>query len=459
MLALASFAVATVMLTLDLPQAVAYALKHDPSLLARHAQVAQAEADYTRLHAAELPGVAGQLQTQVAKSENMPGELSQYGISPTPEFSLNTAQVTSTWNLWNGGLSQLQAEQAKRRMEAARLDLKHAEDQKTIDVASAFYALANKRVAVSLATSDRTYQQALLAIAQANERVGRVAGVDVLRAQSSEAHSEATLASDEADAQNASDALAQDIGAPLDVVFVTAQPLPEPPLPTTPLAQMIALAERIRPDVAAANAQLAVALLANRAIDTDLYPQLSLNAAFGNQFSPTAYGSELESVEQTNPLLAASGLPLEAVPPRGNPGFWSVGAAATLGFPLIDWGTRHAAHRAARAQIDSLTAAYDGTKRSVEVEVRSSLRSAQAAEVALFYAKTAASAGEESARIAQLQYRSGLISFADVSSAQQQAVSAQTDLQNARANYLLSLVKLRIALGTYTPVAAVAVSV
>lgn len=449
---------AAAILTLDLPHAVAYALKHDPTLLARRAQVAQTEADYVKFHAAELPGVNGQLQTQVAKSYNMPGQLAQYGITPSPEFSLNTAQVSSTWNLWNGGLSQLQAQEAKRKMEAARFDLRRAEDQKTIDIASAYYALAGKRFAVALDRGDRLYQQALLSIAQVNERVGRVAGVDVLRAQSAEARSEATFATDEADAQNAGEALAQQIGAPLDTEFATGETLPEPAFPTVPLAQMIALAEKSRPDIASASAQLGAAIVANRAIDSDLFPQISLNAAFGNQFSPTAYGVELASAEQINPLLAAAGVPLEPLPPRGNPGFWSVGATATLGFPIVDWGTRHSAHRAARAQIQALTAAYDGAKRGVELDVRSNFHTAQAAMTSLAYAKAAASAGDESARIAQLQYRNGVISFADARSAQQQALGAETELQNARGKYLLSILRLRISLGTYDPVEAVAVN-
>ena len=441
---------------LDLPSAVAYALAHDPALLARRAQVAQAESSYVKLHAAEFPTLGGQVQSQLAKSENSSGSLAQYGITPLSVFSQNTAQITSTYNLWNGGLAQIQAQQAKRQMEAARFDLRRAEDQKALDVATGFYGLANKRVAVRLAQGDRAYQRTLLAIARANERVGRTAAVDVLRAQSSEARSESTLVGAEADAANASESLAQSIGAPLDVAFAIPDPLPEPALPASPVETMVALAQRSRPDIASASAQLAAALVADHAIDSDRFPQFALTAAFGNQFSPTAYGQQLKAIEQQNLINAASGLPLLPLPSRGVPGYWQVGVTSTLGFPLVDWGTRHAAHRAARTQIASATVALDSARGSVELDVRQSLRSAQAAIASLQYAKIAASAGEEAARIAQLQYRNGLISIADVTSAQQQALSSENDLANARANYLIALVKLRVALGTYDPVKAVA---
>ena len=187
---------------LDLPAAVAYALKHDASLLAKQAQVASNESNYTKLHAAEFPTVGGQLQSQIEHQGNVTGTLAQYGVTPVSQFSLNTAQVTSTYNLWNGGLPQLMAQQAKRQMEAARLDLQRAQDQKAVDIASGFFGLATKREAVRLAQGDVTYQQALLDIARANERFGRAAGVDVLRAQSSEAHSESNLLGAQADAAN-----------------------------------------------------------------------------------------------------------------------------------------------------------------------------------------------------------------------------------------------------------------
>lgn len=456
MLALILVAV-TATAPLDLPAAVSYALAHDATLLAKTAQVAQAESSYVRLHAAEFPTVGGQLQSQLGRSQNSSGALAQYGLSPLSQFSQNTAAVTSTYNLFNGGLSQLQAQNAKRQMESARSDLRRAQDQKAIDVATGFFGLATKRVAVRLAQGDRAYQQTLLAIAQANERVGRGAGVDVLRAQSSEARSESVLVSAEADAANASESLAQSIGAPLGVAFDVPEPLPEPPLPPTPLQAMIALAQAGRPDVASARAQLSAALLADREIDTDRYPQLALNASFGNQFSPTAYGQQLTQIQAQNAINAANGLPLLPPPPRGNPGYWQIGATATLGTPLIDWGTRHAAHRAAHAQIDSATANLDSTKSAVELDVRQSLRTAQAAAASLQYAKIAASAGRESARIAQLQYKNGLISIADVASAQQQALSAENDLSNARGTYLTALVRLRVSLGSYDPVQAVRV--
>ncbi|HET9097240.1 MAG TPA: TolC family protein, partial [Candidatus Baltobacteraceae bacterium] len=62
----------------------------------------------------------------------------------------------------------------------------------------------------------------------------------------------------------------------------------------------------------------------------------------------------------------------------------------------------------------------------------------------------------EAARVAQLQYEHGLITLVDVQQRQQNALSAQVDLYNARVAYVNALVKLRVALGLETPEQAVA---
>ena len=69
-------------------------------------------------------------------------------------------------------------------------------------------------------------------------------------------------------------------------------------------------------------------------------------------------------------------------------------------------------------------------------------------------AKESAGLARESARIAQLQFKNGLISFTDADATEQTALSAQTDLANAEVAYVVSLVKLQVAVGLADPVSA-----
>ena len=137
------------------------------------------------------------------------------------------------------------------------------------------------------------------------------------------------------------------------------------------------------------------------------------------------------------------------------PGFWQIGATETFTLPFIEYGARRAAHRAARAQLDAAQGTLAFTESAVEVDVRQSLRAVLTASANLATQREAQRLGAESARIAQLQYRNGLISLTDATAAEQSALSAANDLVVARVNYLNALVRLRASVGVADPLAVV----
>ncbi len=130
-------------------------------------------------------------------------------------------------------------------------------------------------------------------------------------------------------------------------------------------------------------------------------------------------------------------------------------ASETINLPIVDYGTRHAQHRAARAQIAAAQATLDTTVSGVENDVRQALRGVQTADANLLTDREAERYGRESARIAQLQYRSGLISLTDATQAEQTALSAANDLIAAEVGYLNALIQLRASIGIADPVALV----
>ncbi|HEY0395542.1 MAG TPA: TolC family protein [Candidatus Elarobacter sp.] len=432
---------------LDLRGAVRYALEHDPTVLNRRATLAQNEATFARDHAAEFPTLAGTLQNQLAKTNgNNGGSFSQFGLSQAQVFSQNVAQIGSTYNLYTGSSTQIAAQSAKRQVESSRNDVRRAEQQLATDVAAAWFNAVQQREAVTLAAGDRAYQQQLLDAARAQERVGRAAGVDVLRAQVNELRSEASLTTARAAELNARETLAQRIGAPPDTPFALPVALAEPPPPVTPLDTLVASALAARPDIAAARALVGVARLADAAIESDRRPQIQLSGAFGNTETPTTA------------TTAATVIPGFGVIPGtavNRPGFWSIGATSTLTVPFVEYGARRAAHRAARAQLEAAEGTLASTESAVAVDVRQSLRAVRTTNANLATSREAQRLGAESARIAQLQYRNGLISLTDATAAEQSALSAANDLVVARVNYLNALVRLRASVGIADPVAVV----
>jgi outer membrane protein len=432
---------------LDLRAAVRYALDHDPTVLRNRATVAQNEATFARNHAAEFPTLAGTLQNQLAKTNgNNAGSFSQFGLSQARVFSQNLAQIGSTWNLYNGSLAQIQSQEAKRQVESARDDLRRAEQQLASDVAADYFAAVQARQAVVLNEGDRAYQQQLLEAARAQERVGRAAGVDVLRAQVNALRSETNLTTARANEANARDTLAQRIGAPPDTPFAFPVALPEPPLPKTPLETLVATALSARPDVASARAQIAVARLADAAIESDRRPQIQLSGAFGHTEVPTTVAT------QSQVIPGIGTIPGQSVT---GPGFWQIGATSTFTVPFAEYGSRRAAHRAARAQVDAAQGMLASTESGVANDVRQALRAVQTTNANVATSLEAQRLGAESARIAQLQYRNGLISLTDATAAEQSALSAANDLVVARVAYLNALVRLRTSVGVLDPVAVV----
>ncbi len=444
---------------LDALGAVAYALTHAPSLLAQRATLLGLDSTFTKDRAAEYPSLGGELQNQIAKSANQSGAFAQFGLSPSSNFSQNTAELQSTYTLYNGA-QQLTAQQARKQVLNAQYELQRQQEQTAINVTNAFYAIAEDRGTVTLDEGDLAYQQSLLAIAQAEEKVGRVAGVDVLKAQVAVARSQSALVGARAAEENDRENLAVQIGAPADTAFILPPQLPEPPEPTTPLDQLQTIAKMNRPEIAEARAALDASKLGDAVVDDDLRPVITINGSFGSQVSPTELVEDQQEIDQSNAAAIASynseralfpslNIPLPTLLPpvdRHQPGFWQFNILSTFQVPLYDYGQRAAAHHAARAQIVSSLASLYNAYDSVVADVDSARRNVTTAAERLRLAKLSAQLGTESARIAQLQYKNGLIGFTDVTQTQQTALAAQNDLLTAQVAYVTAVVKLRIAL-------------
>jgi len=264
-------------------------------------------------------------------------------------------------------------------------------------------------------------------------------------------------------------ALGVQIGASPDTTFALPQSLPEPPVPQTSASALTLLAQAGRPEIAGALASLQAAKLGDALVDADLRPTVALSGAFGSQVSPTSFVQQQTSINNANASALASynlqrslfpnvNFPVPGTIPnvtRGRPGFWQFGVVSSFTLPFIDYGSRAANHRAARAQIAAAQSSFDSALDTIEADVRAALRNARTAFERLGLAKQSAGLASESARISQLQYKNGLVSFGDITQTQATAVSAENDLVAARVAYILALIKLRLALGPADPVSAV----
>jgi len=439
---------------MTLPDAVAYALSHNPTVASAQASLTQAQHNLALQRGVAWPTVNGTLQSFLAKSANYQGSFAALGVAQQSVVSQNTAQVGITnWNLTTGGFAFLALAASRAEAEQAANTLANTEDQIATTVTNSFFTIVARKALVDVDLVTLKYQNDLVDVAKIKERAGVAAGVDVLQAKTSSAKSESTLVGDRASVQDASESLAQQIGAPILTAFITPQTIPQPSMPHGTVDTLVGIAEVNRPDVGAAREAVLAARYTRKGWNVELYPQIAISALMGNQFSPTSVALEQQQVNQG--CLSAKIFPCPTVP-RGSFGFWSLEAISTFTFPIVDYNARHSERVNDDSQLASAESTYSSTRLQSELDVRQSYRAAQTAQSQVDWANQEAAFGIESARIAQLQYKAGVKTIYDVLQAQQAATQAADDAVAARVNYVDAVVKLRVSLGTYDARSAVA---
>jgi outer membrane protein len=439
---------------MTLPDAVAYALEHNPTIAQERAALTQAQHNLALQRGVAWPTVNGTLQSFLAKSANYQGTFAALGVSQQNVVSQNTAQVgISNWNLTTGGFAFLALASSRAQAEQAANTLANTEDQIATSVTNSFYTIVQRKALVDVDVITLKYQTELVDVAKVKERAGVAAGVDVLQAKTSSSKSESALVADRASVQDANEALAQQIGAPILTPFATPSSIPQPAIPHGTVDTLVGIAEVNRPDIGAAHEAVLAARYTRQGWNVELFPTVSISALMGNQFSPTSAVLEQQQVNQA--CFAQKIFPCPAVP-RGSFGFWSLEAVSTFTFPLVDYNARHSERVNDDAQLASAESTYASTRLQSELDVRQSYRAAQTAQAQVTLTSQEASYGIESARIAQLQYKAGVKTIYDVLQAQQAATQAADDAVVARVNYVDAVVKLRVSLGTYDARSAVA---
>lgn len=422
---------------MTLAAAIAFAQAHNGQVLAAKAESVQAGATLAADRGAQLPNVEGVAQNSMDRQTSNYSTLAQFeGLRPQPNFSQNTAELEGSQSIFNL-TNELTADAARHAYDQAQQNYRLVKEQTFIDVETSFYTYAQDVQLVALAKADLAYQEQLYEIADANYKSGLVAGIDRLKAQVQRTSSEENLASTAADAEDARENLAQEIGAEPAQTFAVPASIPAPPMPSTDQRILDALALVHRPDLAIAKDALDIAVLDNGLIDAPNRPTVALDGAVGNQAVTTQVASNL--------------LP----PPFGcgapycfSTHFYTISLQSQLVLPLLDWGSRHAQHNGAHADIDSQTASYESAKRQAIIDVDQAARRIVVDQQNLALATQNASVALQAAKVAQVQYKVGLGSQVDVTTAEQTYLQAAEQLLDAQVGYALASDRLKFATGT-----------
>jgi NodT family efflux transporter outer membrane factor (OMF) lipoprotein len=328
---------------------------------------------------------------------------------PGSGITTYSAGFDASWEIDLFGGDVRQREAARAQTEAAIWTRRDAAVSLAAEVAQAYFALRLDQQQQRIITDELTRQRRALDIAGNQARVGLTPQIDVTRQRASITSTQARLEPIRADQQVRIHALGILLGiAPESLTADLSAPAPDMgSAPTIPAGLPSDLLRR-RPDVRAAERQLAAATADVGVAVSDLYPKFSLTGM--EQLISTALGN----------LFSLNSLQVTA------------NAAAT--FPVIDYGRRRATVGMRREDREQAYLRYKAVVLGALRDVEDPLAQIDAERRRNETLRRAVNDAVETAQAVEAQYRTGLATQspllnaeADVLSAREQV--AQSDAQ------------------------------
>ncbi|KAA5605261.1 efflux transporter outer membrane subunit [Roseospira marina] len=293
-------------------------------------------------------------------------------------------------DLFGGQRRAVEAAEAEARRRALlRDDLRR---QVAADVVRGYLDVARDRASLDLIDASLDLQQQTLGLVRQRYAAGLAAALDVSRAEAQVASTRARRGPLREGIAGTQAALGVLTGRLEDVTTPAVEAGPEPvAVPAYAGGPPIGLPRdllRARPDVRAAEADLARATAEIGLAEAALYPQLSLPGTLTLSTAGLGTGDVVRSLVAT--------------------------LAATLDIPLFDSGARDADIAAAEAQAREALLVYRATLLNAVAEVETALATLEAARARAADLREAVAASETAAAEARGLYAQGLVGFLDV---------------------------------------------
>lgn len=384
------------------------ALADNPDLAQSLARVAQARESLAQTRGSILPSV----ETSGSNGRNFNSE--------TPDSWSFSRSIDARWTLDLFGGQRRSIEAARASYAAAGFTLANAQAVLAAEMARTYIDLRTTRRRLAVARGSLEVQEQNALIAGWRGQAGLVSSIDVEQARAQRAQTAATvpqLEQAEAQARFRLAVLAGD--APGAVDQLLADDLELPIVPATIGAGTPAELLRRRPDVRAAERDLAAATARIGVAEADLYPSLSLSGTVAS--SSASFGDFFNVV--TGRLFA------------------------NLAQTIFDGGQRRAAVRSQRAAAEGALAAYRGVILGALEDVENALiaRETAAARIIAFSEQTVAA--QNAALLARTNYRAGLTDLRTLLEAERNLLSAQDGLVSAEGDSVAATIQLYLALG------------
>ena len=413
----------------ELSQLVERALRSNLDLKVAEARLRQAReqeiiAGSKRLPAVEATGAGVRLHANSSPLSGLGSGSGGSGSAPpgATNLKLYSAGFDATWELDIFGGVERAVEAARAGSEAAAWQLRDAQVSLVAEVANAYLTLRTAQLRLRIVQASIERQQELLELVGARAHAGLVTQLDVNQQRTQLATTRAQLPTLEAQTRISIHALAVLLAQPPETLseeLARAAPVPVTP-PSAPVGLPSELLRR-RPDIRAAERQLAAATAEIGVAVAELYPKFDLLGAAsltGNQLTNLGSSKNLTEV----------GLGL-------------------VRWPLLQGGTLHANVRSREAERDQAYLAYQKSVLAALQETEDALARCGAERRRLASVQDSVTSAGSTARLAEAQYRAGLVTFINVLNASAADLSAQDAAAQSTQALSEDLVSLYKALG------------
>lgn len=411
---------------LALPDLVDIALCRNPATSASWAGVRAAAAQIGIAKAATLPSVNASIGPTLSSSKSFQdtgfidsnGNL--VGGSSVLTQVNSSARLAVNYLIFDGGARRANIDAASAQQRAALASYADTAQGVVLNVITAYNSLSANRAVEAANLANLTFARQSRDLATGRKRAGVATGADQLQAETAYSQAELTLIQTRGALATAAAQLAVAIGLPPSTKLDLA--------PTAPLASgdklklgadaLIADAEKLRPDIVAAKANVDAAAANVRSAQSAGRPSMSATAS-----------NTLSAFDTTIDRNVAS-------------------AGVSLSVPLFSgWNTRYNI-AAARARLEQQTAIAEQTRQQAGLDVYSNYVALDNALSSLTTARVLVDSASLSADLAQGRYKAGVGTFADLLNAQSALANARQQLVQSEYNVRTTNAQLARAVGS-----------
>lgn len=399
------------------------ALAANNDLRLAQGRLREARATLQGAQAAQLPeiGVAANAGRALVPAIQAPGVPRNQRIGNSFD-----AGFTASWELDFFGRNLRASESAAALVDASQAGLQAARRSVVAEVALAYIEVRGQQQRLLVAQEALVNQREGLRLTQARFDVGRGTRLDLSRVRGLVDSTEAAVPALQAAVERAAFRLATlTAQPPRQVLASVATPQPLPTLPVTDLGALpIGTPEQLlrrRPDIVAAERQLASATASIGVATADLFPRISLTGLLGFASNKLSNLGDRDSQQ------------------------FAIGAG--LSWPLLDFGRVRARIGASEARADQALATYEQTVLLALEETEGSLATFSRSTQQTARLASAAGYAEDAARLARLKLDAGSIDLLTVLDTERQTLTARDALVQAQTATASSLVSVYRALG------------